>query len=46
MSGNQAKSADNNEIECDNPISLDEIEKRLWLGNINLTQLKKYCVYK
>lgn len=32
MSGREAKGAENNEIDCDNPISLDEIEKGLWLG--------------
>lgn len=32
MSGREAKSAENNETDCDNPISLDEIEKGLWLG--------------
>ena len=32
MSGREAKGAENNETDCDNPISLDEIEKGLWLG--------------
>ncbi|XP_055302217.1 dual specificity protein phosphatase MPK-4 [Sitodiplosis mosellana] len=33
MSGREAKGAENNETDCDNPISLDEIEKGLWLGS-------------
>lgn len=32
MSVNEAKSIEINETDCDNPISLDEIEKGLWLG--------------
>lgn len=32
MSVNEAKSIETNETDCDNPISLDEIEKGLWLG--------------
>lgn len=32
MSVNEAKCIEINETECDNPISLDEIEKGLWLG--------------
>lgn len=32
MSGHEAKSSENNETDCDNPISLDEIEKGMWLG--------------
>lgn len=32
MSEIEAKSIENNETDCDNPISLDEIEKGLWLG--------------
>lgn len=47
MSGREAKSAENNETDCDNPISLDEIEKGLWLGRFLLIQLenrKSACV--
>lgn len=36
MSGSDAKSIENNATDCDNPISLDEIEKGLWLGVFNL----------
>lgn len=32
MSEIEAKSIENNETDCDDPISLDEIEKGLWLG--------------
>lgn len=32
MSVNEVKSIEINETDCDNPISLDEIEKGLWLG--------------
>lgn len=35
MSGKQVKSAVDNKFDCDNPISLDEIEKGLWLGMFN-----------
>lgn len=32
MSESEAKCIEINETDCDNPISLDEIEKGLWLG--------------
>lgn len=34
---------DNNVMLCDNPISLDEIEKGLWLGGFNL-RIRNMCV--
>lgn len=42
MSGSAAKIHENNETECDNPISLDEIEKGLWLGAFYLFII--YCI--
>lgn len=32
MSESEGKGIETNETDCDNPISLDEIEKGLWLG--------------
>lgn len=32
MSVNERKSIEIDETDCDNPISLDEIEKGIWLG--------------
>lgn len=32
MSETAGKSIETNETDCDNPISLDEIENGLWLG--------------
>lgn len=32
MSKKEAKGIENSDPDCDNPISLDEIEKGLWLG--------------
>lgn len=35
MSATKAKGIETNDVDCDNPISLDEIEKGLWLGSFN-----------
>lgn len=42
MSGHEAKVTYNNEKDCDNPISLDEIEKGLWLGTGNINELQHF----
>lgn len=43
MSVNEAKSIEINETDCDNPISLDEIEKGLWLGLFS--KLLVFCAF-
>lgn len=35
MSEPKEKSSETNETDCDNPISLDEILKGLWLGKVS-----------
>lgn len=35
MTANKAKAIEETDTDCDNPISLDEIENGLWLGSFN-----------
>lgn len=47
MSKSGAKGAENIETECDNPVSLDEIEKGLWLGmSVGLKERKYKVKYR
>lgn len=44
MSKSGTEGAENIGTECDNPISLDEVEKGLWLGMSVRSKERKYKV--